>query len=670
MCGIAGYVNWRGDAADVLQRIAERMGTTLLHRGPDDHGVWVDAPNGVAFAHRRLSIVDLSPAGHQPMASVSGRYITVYNGEIYNHHALREELRGAGVVFRGGSDTEVLLAAIEAWGLPGALQRCVGMFALAVWDRQLCRLSLARDRMGEKPLFVARVPQGIAFASEVRAFAAAPAFAARTNPRSVALLLRYGYLPGGASIYEDVVQVPPGVIVHLDAPGDMAACGSQRRTADGGFLRRETFWELPEQTAPARAWTVAEAVAELDLRLKEAVRLQMVADVPVGAFLSGGVDSSTVTALMCELATAPVSTFSVAFDDARYNEAHFARAVAAHLGTDHHELRVSAQQALDVVAQLTRIYDEPFADPSQIPTYVVARFARQSVTVALSGDGGDELFGGYNRYALGARLSALQSRLGRTVSNIAGRTARGAMAMLPATIAAGLIARGTGAGGGPVQDPMGKLRRACDFLAAGDLADAYLGLIAGWSDPSAAMPGIANDDDALADIAVALAAHGWVVGAMRWDLRHYLPGDNLTKVDRASMAVSLETRVPLLDHRVVELALEVAPALGVERMLRSPKYLLREVLYRRVPRALIDRPKMGFSVPLADWLRHDLRDWAEALLAERALAADGWFAPAVIRRAWSQHLRGEVDNSRQLWPLLMYQQWATRERVDVLGKVA
>ena len=665
MCGIAGYATWRDSAAEPLHDIGKRMADTLFHRGPDDHGVWIDANQGVALGHRRLSIVDLSPAGHQPMASPTERYVTVYNGEIYNHRELRLELQRRGVAFRGGSDTEVLLAAIEAWGLCGALQKCVGMFALAVWDRQLRRLSFARDRMGEKPLFVARTREAIAFASEVRAFRAVPGFQARTNPRSVALLLRYGYLPVGSSIYEDVVQVPPGTIVSLDSCGDMAAAGASAPPLDGVFGKLETFWKIPDRVQPSRQWTVATAVDELELRLKEAVSLQMVADVPVGAFLSGGVDSSTVTALMCECASAPVVTFSVAFEDARYNEAHFAREVARHLGTDHRELHVSAQEALGVVGRLSQIYDEPFADPSQIPTYVIAAFARQSVTVALSGDGGDELFGGYNRYASGARLAAVQARLGRTVSSLGARVARGALAMLPAGLVAGLVARG-----GPVQDPLGKVRRACDFLASGDLASGYLGLVAGWPDPALAMPGIAHEDDALAGIDAALAAHGWFVGAMRWDLRHYLPGDNLTKVDRASMAVSLETRVPLLDHRVVELALEVATSLGAQRMVREPKYLLREVLYRRVPRALIDRPKMGFSVPLADWLRCDLRAWAEDLLSAQALTTDGWFAPDVVRRAWSQHVRSQADNSRQLWPLLMYQQWARQSRGDSLGMVA
>ena len=667
MCGIAGYVNWCGESAATLHSTGQHMATTLLHRGPDDHGVWVDAANGITLAHRRLSIVDLSPAGHQPMVSAGERYVVVYNGEVYNHRELRTDLQRRGVAFRGGSDTEVLLAAIEAWGIRGALERAVGMFAMALWDRQLRRLSLARDRLGEKPLFVARTQAAIAFASEARAFAAAPGFMARTNPRSVALLLRYGYLPGGASIYEDVQQVAPGTLVHLDAVEDMRAGATDAGSGAGVFSKPERYWQLPTFVTENRELTVAAAVDELEARLKEAVRVQMVADVPVGAFLSGGIDSSTVTALMCEQASAPVMTFSVAFDDARYNEAHHAREVAQHLGTDHHELRVSARAALDVVAKLSEIYDEPFADPSQIPTYVVAGFARRSVTVALSGDGGDELFGGYNRYASGAKLAMLRARLGGAVSWVAARAARGALNALPAAMLERLIARntGTGTGDGPVQDPLGKVRRACDFLASGDLAGGYLGLIAGWVEPNAAMPGVLLDDAAFVDMCEALTDSGWFDGAMRWDLQHYLPGDNLTKVDRAAMAVSLETRVPLLDHRVVEFALQAAGALGSERMVREPKYLLREVLYRRVPRALIDRPKMGFSVPLSEWLRTDLRDWAESLLSEHALSRDGWFAPAVIRRTWSEHLRGATDHSRKLWPLLMYQQWAQQKVIAI-----
>ena len=667
MCGIAGFVNWKGESEEALLRIAARMGSTLIHRGPDDSGNWADADAGVALAHRRLSIVDLSPLGHQPMFSVSGRYVIVYNGEIYNHRDLRDQLGSRGATFRGHSDTEVLLAAIDAFGLRGGLERCVGMFAMAVWDRQLRRLSLARDRLGEKPLFVARTPGGIAFASETRALAHAPGFRGRTDPSSVGALLRYGYLPGVRSIFEDVVRLAPGSIAHFDAPGDMVAFALQPPSSGGALAKQEFFWRVDDVAPAPAAMTVSEAVDELERRLKDAVRLQMVADVPVGAFLSGGVDSSTVTALMCELASSPVMTFSIAFDDARYNEAHHAREVARHLGTDHHELRVSAADALKVVGQLNRIYDEPFADPSQIPTYVIAGFARQSVTVALSGDGGDELFGGYNRYSSGAKLAEVQRRIGPVISRYAARIGRGALGALPPAMLERLIARMTGGGGtaGPVQDPLGKARRACEFLASGDPARAYLGLIAGWAEPSDAMPRLGSDDSALLDLDAAIAGHGWVIGAMRWDLRHYLPGDNLTKVDRASMAVSLETRVPLLDHRVVEFALQAADALGAAPMVAAPKYLLRELLYRRVPRALIDRPKMGFSVPLCDWLRNDLREWADDLLSESALARDGWFAADVIRQTWSEHVQHKADRSRQLWPLLMYQQWAQGQRATV-----
>ena len=640
MCGLVGCFHKVDGSGASLRETVGHMTDPLTHRGPDDAGVWASEDGRVGLGHRRLSILDLSPEGHQPMASPSGRYVMVYNGEVYNHAALRREL--GEVAWRGHSDTETILAAIERWGLQPAVERFVGMFAIALWDREREELALVRDRLGIKPLYYGFTPAGLVFGSELHALIQHPSFERTVDRDALTLYLRYNSIPAPHTIYRDAYKVVPGTLLRFRNP-----------TREGREER--TYWSASDVAAQGQrspfTGSADAAVDRLDALLREAVGARMLADVPLGAFLSGGVDSSVVVALMQTQSDRPVRTFSIGSPDAGFDEAPQARLVAEHLGTDHTELYVTAQDALDTVPLLGRMYDEPFADSSQIPTYLVSALARRDVTVALSGDGGDELFAGYNRHVWAGRVwnaMRLLPRPGRRV------LARGLTGVAPDTWDR-WFERAAPVLPGALQQRMPgyKLHKLALGLKASGPMDLYRRLASQWPDPERLVRGGAEPVERspagiedLTDFASQM---------MLMDLLRYLPDDILTKVDRASMAVSLEARVPLLDHRVVEFAWQLPLAMKLRE--GTSKWVLRQVLYRYVPRELIERPKTGFGIPIGAWLRGPLRDWAESLLNERRLREEGYFDPAPIHRAWSQHLAGTHSWEHQLWTVLMFQDW-------------
>lgn len=648
MCGIAGYLAPSGaDAGAMLARV-RRMGRAIAHRGPDSEGDWADPEAGIAFAHQRLAIVDLTAAGHQPMTSASGRFTMVFNGEIYNHADLRAELQAAGhaPAWRGHSDTETLLAGFDAWGIGPTIARAIGMFAIALWDREGRQLTLIRDRLGEKPLYFGWQGTGperaFLFGSELGALAAHPAFEGRIRRDVLPGLLRHGHVGETEAIYHGIAKVLPGEMVTL--------------SLDRPEPARRPYWSGAEIAASragagaARFSGPEAAVDALEALLLDAVGRQLMADVPIGAFLSGGIDSSTVVALMQRLSDRPTLTFSIGFHEARYNEAEHAKAVARHLGTRHTELYVGEAELLSVVPRLAGMYDEPFADSSQIPTFLVAELARQHVTVALSGDGGDELFAGYDRYAQGAGLMA---GLGRLPLGLR-RLGAGAVRALPRGLIDRVMEplRPTPQG----KEPNGqRLHRLADYLRSSSVDDLHRKLVSRWRFPEAAVPGAHPPPTLLDRLAPPRGDLSDIERMMQLDMLTYLPDDILTKVDRATMAVSLESRAPLLDHRVVEFAW----ALPMEFKRRDglSKWALRQVLYRHVPRELVERPKMGFEVPIGLWLRGPLRDWAAALLDPTRLRREGWFDPEVIARHWAEHLSGRCNWGMQLWNVLMFQAW-------------
>lgn len=645
MCGIVGFFDCNlGEAAEDLAATARAMARAISHRGPDDEGVWVDAAAGVALGHRRLSIIDLSEEGHQPMASHSGRFVGVFNGEIYNYGELREELDrlGAAPRWRGHSDTEVLLAACEAWGVERAIQRSNGMFAIAIWDSVDRQLLLARDRMGEKPLYYGWQGEVFLFGSELKALEAYRGFSASLDARAISAYLRFGYVPTPLSIYEGVRKLAPGVIMSIPARGGQGSETSRR------------YWQVPFPNAGRERVDLTATVDELHQLLKTAVRSRMHADVPLGAFLSGGIDSSTVAALMQDAGGGRVHTYSIGFEDKRHNEAVHAAAVARILGTQHEELYVTSGDALEVVPHLPRLYDEPFADSSQIPTYLLSKLTRRHVTVALSGDAGDELFGGYVRYLQAERLA----RIYRTVPRAARSMVAAALRRVAGPFWDKLCLLGPKSLG--VALSASRLTKLADVVGLPNYREMYGRLVSQWADSLLVAPGLPVWPTALEDADLAARSGGPLPWMMYLDQVTYLPDDILVKVDRASMAVGLEARVPFLDHRVVEFAAGL-PLMAKIRGSQG-KWALRQILYRYVDRKLVERPKQGFGIPLAEWLRGPLRPWAEDLLAESALLSSGFLSPGPIRRAWLAHQRGRENHQYALWVILMLQAWLKRPK--------
>jgi len=643
MCGIAGILDER-IRGEELCRGVERMQKSLFHRGPDDSGIWADESAGIALAHRRLSILDISPAGHQPMHSLSGRYVIVFNGEIYNHDQIRIELENiASRQWRGHSDTEYLLEAFETWGVHPTLKRLIGMFAIALWDRQERVLHLMRDRVGEKPLYYGRVGSAIVFASELKALRKSPSWSGRIDRNALMLFLRFNYVPAPFTIYEGIRKLQPGTVLSLtlDSPEDVdpVPYWSALEAAERGIL--EPF-----------SGSEDEAVAHLNELLGEAVRQQMVADVPLGAFLSGGVDSSAIVALMQSQSSRPVKTFTIGFQEAGYNEAEDAKKVARYLRTEHTELYIDPAEALSVIPRLPVLYDEPFADVSQIPTFLVSQLTRKHVTVSLSGDGGDELFAGYNRYFW---VRSIWDRIGHLPAGMRSILARGLLQVSPRSwdslhrLCSPIIPPSL-----RQKTPGDKLHKLAGILEIRNPDRMYIELVSQWKDPNKVLRNgcghayLPPEEKLKGTNDIALQM-------MYLDLMTFLPDDILVKVDRAAMGVSLETRVPFLDHRVIEFAWRIPLSMKIRE--GKGKWILRQLLYNYVPRELIERPKSGFAVPIDSWLRGPLRDWAESLLGVQRVNQEGYFDHAEIEVKWREHLSGKKNWQYHLWNILMFQSW-------------
>ena len=651
MCGIAGFVQFRMSAPAEIRARAQQMADQIVHRGPDDSGVWTYPECGVGLGFRRLSILDLSPAGHQPMCSASDRYVIIFNGEVYNFGELRGELEAVGHRFRGQSDTEVMLASFEQWGLEQAVRRFVGMFAFALWDGRDRVLHLVRDRLGIKPLYYGFSQGTLLFGSELKAIRAHPDFAPEIDRSAIMLLMRHGYVPAPYSIYRRVFKLPPGTTISFSvASGEPGAHQAQPRP----------YWSLGEiaeqgEREPFRG-PESEACDELERLLSESVRLRMIADVPLGAFLSGGIDSSLVVALMQALSHRRVKTFTIGFEDRKYNEAPYAAEVAAHLKTDHTELLVTSDETRAVIPGLPGMFDEPFADSSAIPTHLVSALARRDVTVSLSGDGGDELFGGYAHYS---RAPWVWRRFGWIPSPLR-RVAAGVLE-LPSVANYNRLFGGRQqyasehTGPGTAGEKIHKLAQA---LGASDTRALHRHFSSLWKRPRDLVIGADEPSTILDGSSKHLNINNFQARMMAIDAVMYLPDDILTKVDRASMAVSLEARVPILDHRVVEFAARLPMTLKIREW--QGKWLLRQVLYRHVPANLIERPKMGFAAPIGAWLRGPLREWAESLLGEERLRREGYLHPEPVRRVWREHLSGDRNGQEMLWAVLMFQAWLER----------
>ena len=663
MCGFTGFIDRKPilHTEEMITKLCV-MNRQILHRGPDDDGVWVDADQGVALAHRRLSILDLSMAGHQPMVSQSQRYVLAFNGEIYNHLDLRLEIEHFGPApvhpladqhptpdaqphlrWRGHSDTETLLAAIETFGVGEALTRSRGMFAFALWDRHDRLLYLARDRMGEKPLYYGWQGDSFLFGSELKALEAHPDFRAEIDRGALSELLRLGYIPGPGTIYSQIHKLPPGTYIALGTHRPEARPVSYWSTADAA---------LRGQMAPFTG-NESEAIENLDYLLRDAVASQMISDVPLGAFLSGGIDSSLVTALMQTQSSTPIHTFSIGFEEEEFNEAPFAKAVAAHLGTQHTEWVVGPEEALAVIPNLSTLYDEPFADVSQIPTHLVSQLAHQSVKVALTGDGGDELFGGYNRHFWTMRLwnrmrfapKGLRRQVANTLTLVPPHLWDSTFRALGFLLPEGLRYR----------SPGDKLNKVSRILGANRPEDIYFDLIAQTKDQNRLVIGSQPVRNSLTDESLWPALREIEHRIMYLDSTTYLPDDILTKLDRAAMGVSLEGRVPLLDHRIVEFAWKLPLSMKIRD--GQGKYALRQVLSRYLPETLTERPKMGFGVPIDRWLREPLRDWSESLIQSDRLKSEGFFHANRVQHLWKQHLSGRRNNAPVLWSILMFQSW-------------
>jgi len=638
MCGLAGFWKASGNSEQNSYAILKRMTDRIESRGPDSEGVWYDAASGVGFGHRRLAIVDLSQAGQQPMHSSSSQCVIVYNGEIYNSDELRNELINAGVSFRGYSDTEVLLEGCEYWGVEKTVKRCIGMFAFAFWDSRINRLTLVRDRVGIKPLYYGQQNNCWFFASQPKSVIAHPDFNARIDRQVMARFVQFAYVPGPDCIYEDLLQLRPGHLVHIDMNGQHKAV---------------RYWDLPRIAAANSSnelsKSLGESTEELHSLLKDAVSRRMISDVPLGAFLSGGVDSSIVVALMQEISERKVRTFSIGFHEQGFNEAEHAAQVACHLGTEHTEMYVSHQQVIDLVPRIAETYDEPFGDSSQLPTQMLCSLTRNEVVVALSGDGGDELFAGYNRYLLSERLRRSYSFHPAIVRKIAAGLMR---QLSPAgwDNLSGLIPASR-------RPPMfgDKLHKLASVIELESFDEVYQTLLKYWPDSQAIVLGQTDVSTPVGWKEGGISVDDTVKKMQLMDMLSYLPDDILTKVDRASMDVGLEVRVPLLDHRIVEYSWGLPLSANISE--GRGKVILRDILYQYVPNELIERPKMGFGVPLDAWLRGPLRDWADDLLDPASLSEDDMFAVDPIRRRWDEHLKGTRNWQYSLWNVLMAQAW-------------
>jgi asparagine synthase (glutamine-hydrolysing) len=646
VCGLTGFWQYDGGQAESLLRVVEGMSSTLAHRGPDDAGSWVDTHAGVALGFRRLAIIDLSPAGHQPMESADGRFVAVFNGEIYNFIELRQELARDGVSFRGRSDTEVMVEGAARWGVDAMIRRIAGMFAIVLWDRHERTLYLVRDRLGKKPLYYALLPRLVLFGSELKSLCAHPAFEPVVDRNALAAYCQYGYVPGPLAIYEGVRKLQPGCYAAIRCDGAMEGhrYWDPRRVAEAGLANPLTVRE-------------PDMIDELDGLMRKAVARRMIADVPLGAFLSGGIDSTIIVSLMQAQSRQAVRTFTIGFHEEAFDEAKAAKAVANHLGTDHTELYVAPEVAWSVIPQLPDLYDEPFADSSEIPTFLVSRLARQHVTVALSGDGGDELFAGYPRYSWAEGIwnlirpvpHGMRRSVARMLSVVsparAGRVYGMMERALPASWHVGF--------------PGDKVRTLTNLLPIGDEHSLYRHLMSYWVNGNAVVRGNTQVDGLVADLdAVDRERFTFIDRMMLMDQASYLPEDILVKVDRASMGISLEARAPFLDHEIVEWSWRLP--LTLKRRNGVSKWILRQILHRYVPAPLVERPKMGFIVPMDNWLRGPLRPWAEALLDDSRLRQEGFLEPAPIRRAWHEHLQGDHNSAYRLWVILMFQAWLER----------
>ena len=658
MCGIAGILSVKGGAE--LPKTLARMCSALAHRGPDSHGAWSDAEAGVHLGHRRLSIIDLSPQGAQPMVSASGRFVLVFNGEIYNYADLRSALEQSGAVsaWRGHSDSEVLLEAIEAWGLDPALQRAEGQMAFALWDRKTRTLHLARDRFGEKPLYYGWAGDDLVFASELKAIVLHPRFDPALDPEAVAGFFRYSYVPAPRSIYRDIRKLEAGARLSLTVD-DLAS-----RT-----LSPKPYWRLEDDVAAALAAPFCgsedDAVEDLDALLRTTIKRRMISDVPLGALLSGGIDSSNIVALMQTQSPRPIKTFTIGTWDKATNEAEHAREVARVIGTEHTELYVGGQEALDVIPKLPTMYDEPFADSSQIPTHLVSALARRNVTVALSGDGGDEIFGGYNRYVFGS----LWRRIGG-VPRLARRAAAGAVHAVPTEAWRRILGAAGPLAPSVLRDGRGgdKLHKFADKLPVSDELAFQKILLSAWEEPESVLLSRRHGLDIPAERLPGFDLGGFAERAMYMDTGNYLPDDILVKVDRASMATSLEVRAPFLDTQVLRFAWSLPMAMKLQG--HTGKRVLRRVLERHVPRALFERPKSGFAVPVSDWLRKDLRAWGETLLATDRIEQAGMLDARVVRRVWDEHQSGRRNWDVRLWTVLMFQAWLAEQPTAVDARPA
>lgn len=656
MCGIAGLLKLRqlGDHEGCLAAV-RAMSESLAHRGPDDDGVWSSADHGIYLAHRRLSIIDLSKDGRQPMVSSDGSRVIVYNGEIYNYRSLRQELLADGVTFRGNSDTEILVNGIMRWGVHTTLTKAIGMFAFALWDRVEGVLTLARDRFGEKPLYYGFVGGQFAFASELKALRCIPGFDNPINRDALASFMRFSYVPTPYSIFDGIYKLLPGTTLTVTAEA-LRTAGRPSPLDRGGPLANNAYWnlkEVSERLHGSARLDQSEAVDELDRMLTQAVERQLVADVPLGAMLSGGIDSSTIVSLMQKLSERPVKTFTIGFHEHEYNEATYAGQVARHLGTDHTDLYLTSGDALEVVPKLPQLYDEPFADSSQIPTHLVAQLARSQVTVALSGDGGDELFGGYTRYlwaddiwrATNRVPSVLRRLLARGVLGVSRDSWLTAYNVVEPLMPRRFRQRNAGE----------KVHTLGRLLSEHDREALYLHLVSHWTAADGVVPGTVESATVHTDRSSWPEYDDFVARMMYIDATSYLPDDILTKLDRATMAVGLESRVPFLDHSVAEFAFSIPMTLKIKG--RCGKWILRKVLERYVPEEFIDRPKMGFGVPISEWLKGPLRDWAEALLDPSLLHRQGFLDAAVVQQRWEQHLANKGNWQYHLWDILMFQAW-------------